>query len=117
YGIFLQGSYGNDTNIYSDSDVDVVIRLDDTFYKDISELEPDDRAAYERHFSNASYSYNDFKADVAAQLVKNFGASVEPGKKAIFIRGNGSRRDADVLAAAQWRLYTRFKSGSDQRYI
>ena len=27
YKVFLQGSYGNDTNIYSESDVDVVIRL------------------------------------------------------------------------------------------
>ena len=29
YSIFLQGSYGNNTNIYSESDVDIVIRLDD----------------------------------------------------------------------------------------
>jgi hypothetical protein len=27
YRIFLQGSYGNDTNIYSDSDVDIVMCL------------------------------------------------------------------------------------------
>jgi hypothetical protein len=27
YEGFLQGSYGNDTNIYADSDVDVVLRL------------------------------------------------------------------------------------------
>ena len=38
FQIFLQGSYGNDTNIYSESDVDVVIRLDDIYYHDASEL-------------------------------------------------------------------------------
>ena len=27
--VFLQGSYGNDMNIYAESDVDIVIRLDD----------------------------------------------------------------------------------------
>ena len=27
YEVFLQGSYGNDTNIYGESDVDTVIRL------------------------------------------------------------------------------------------
>jgi Nucleotidyltransferase domain len=30
YTIFLQGSYKNDTNVYGDSDVDVVIRLNQT---------------------------------------------------------------------------------------
>ena len=42
--VFLQGSYGNDTNVYAESDVDVVIRLDDTFYTDLSDLPADDRA-------------------------------------------------------------------------
>ena len=36
--VFLQGSYGNDTNIYTESDVDIVIRLDDCFQRDLSEL-------------------------------------------------------------------------------
>ena len=35
YSIFLQGSYGNDTNIYKESDVDVVIRLDSVFTYDL----------------------------------------------------------------------------------
>ena len=29
FKVFLQGSYGNDTNIYAESDVDIIIRLDD----------------------------------------------------------------------------------------
>ena len=32
FEVFLQGSYGNDTNIYAESDVDIVIRLDDCFH-------------------------------------------------------------------------------------
>lgn len=43
--IFLQGSYGNDTNIYADSDVDVVIRLDSIFRGDRSQLPADQQAA------------------------------------------------------------------------
>jgi Nucleotidyltransferase domain len=31
YEIFLQGSYGNDTNVYADSDVDIVIKLNSCF--------------------------------------------------------------------------------------
>ena len=36
YKVFLQGSYGNDTNIWAESDVDIVIRLDATFFYDTS---------------------------------------------------------------------------------
>src|ERR1700734_156109 len=38
YKVFLQGSYGNDTNIHSESEVNVVIRLDDCFQSDRSRL-------------------------------------------------------------------------------
>ena len=31
FGIFLQGSYKNDTNIYGDSDLDIIINLKDIF--------------------------------------------------------------------------------------
>lgn len=116
YAIFLQGSYGNDTNIYADSDVDVVIRLDSTFYRDLSALSEEDKAAYGGYFSAASYNYTEFKAVVAEHLKRYYGASVQPGKKAIYVEGSGNRRDADVLPAAQYRKYYRFRSGVDQRY-
>ena len=47
YDIFLQGSYGNDTNIYADSDVDVVVRLSSTYYYDTSDLPPDQLSLFE----------------------------------------------------------------------
>lgn len=116
YAIFLQGSYGNDTNIYADSDVDLAIRLDSTFYRDLSALSEEDKAAYKGYFSGASYTYADFKAAVAEHLKRFYGASVQPGKKAIFVQGSGNRRNADVLPAAQYRKYYRFRNGDDQRY-
>lgn len=116
YLIFLQGSYGNATNIYADSDVDVVIRLDSTYYKDLSELTESERLAYDSFHVGATYSYDDFRRDVTAQLRSCYGASVKPGRKAIFVEGNNSRRDADVLPAVQFRRYTRFMSAYDQRY-
>ena len=33
FSIFLQGSYGNDTNVYRDSDVDIVICLNQSFFR------------------------------------------------------------------------------------
>lgn len=38
YSVYLQGSYGNATNIYAESDVDVVICLHECFQSDRTEL-------------------------------------------------------------------------------
>jgi len=116
YAIFLQGSYGNDTNIYADSDVDVVIQLDSIYYRDLSALNESDKAAYSAYFSAATYSYAEFRAAVTSHLKRFYGPAIKPGKKAIFVEGSGNRRDADVLPAAQYRRYHRFRSSSDQSY-
>jgi hypothetical protein len=114
---FLQGSYGNDTNIYADSDVDVVMRLDSTYYPDLTSLSEDDKTVYNSQKSPATYSYSDFKRDVVAHLTTKYGASVNPGNKAIFIPGSGSRRDADVVVCAQFRKYTKFRGTYDNNYV
>jgi hypothetical protein len=107
YSVFLQGSYGNDTNIYAESDVDVVIRLDSVYYYDISALSEAEQAEFHRNSSSGSYSYDTFKAGVVKALEKRFGASkISAGNKAIKITADGSRRNADVLACADFRRYT-----------
>jgi len=116
FSIFLQGSYGNDTNVYRDSDVDIVIRLNQTYYADIDALTPSAKANYNSAFSRATYQFADFKADVLTWLLKNFGSDVSAGKKAIFIKGSGNRRDADVLVCAQHRRYQTSSSGVDAQY-
>ena len=116
YGTFLQGSYGNDTNIYADSDVDVVMHLDSIYYPDISRLSEADKAAYQVGRSDSNYTLNDFKTQVIKQLTNKFDLAVTPGKKAIFVKGNGSRRDADVLACAEFRRYFSFSSEATQNY-
>jgi hypothetical protein len=116
FSIFLQGSYGNDTNVYRDSDVDVVISLNQTYYSNTDALKPDAKTNYDRAFSRATYAHADFKADVLDWLQKKFGADVKPGKKAIFIKGGGNRRDADVLVCAQHRRYRAASNGVDAQY-
>lgn len=117
YNIFLQGSYGNDTNIYADSDVDVTICLSSIYYRDTSRLNPDELARYEKsNPGSATYTFDRFKSEVFAWLVKNFGAGVKAGKKAIFIPGNGTRRDADVLVCVNHRLYWSFAPNTSGSY-
>ncbi|MCW3694352.1 MULTISPECIES: nucleotidyltransferase domain-containing protein [Burkholderia cepacia complex] len=116
FSVFLQGSYGNGTNVYRDSDVDVVIQLNQTYYANTNALDPDAKANYDRAFSPATYTYREFKADVLAWLQEKFGSDVKPGKKAIFIKGNGSRRDADVIVCSQHRRYRAASTGIDSEY-
>jgi len=116
YRIFLQGSYGNDTNIYSDSDVDIAICLTSTYYHDTSNLDVNERQRFKANTSSAAYDYFDFKKDVLAWLTHKFGTGVKAGKKAIFVPGNGNRRDADVLVCAQHRSYFYYDSEYANRH-
>ena len=81
--MFLQGSYGNDTNVYAESDVDIVIRLDDCFYSDLTELTEDDKSAYRSAFPDATYTHVDFKHDVLCHEAVR--GAVTAGDKAIAI--------------------------------
>jgi hypothetical protein len=117
FKVFLQGSYGNDTNIYSESDVDLVIRLDDGFYSDLSGLSDDEKAAHKQAYLNATYSHNDFKRDVLKVLTDSYASDVTVGAKAIAISANGNRRKADVIVAAQYRRYFKFHGTNDQHFV
>lgn len=105
FEVFLQGSYGNDTNIWSESDVDVVIRLGAIYYADTSALTPQELAQYQMGFIAGTYPYTDYKGHVVAALEKAFGTDVKPGSRAVKIKASGARRSADVIVATEFRRY------------
>ena len=106
FRVFLQGSYGNDTNIYAESDVDVVICMDSIYYYDTSALTPQDLQSFQSSFVAGTYSYDDYKSHVVQALESSFGKeNVVAGPKAIKIKPSGNRRSADVIAAMQFRRY------------
>lgn len=117
FEIFLQGSYKNTTNVYGDSDVDVVIRLDSVFYTDLYFLNDEEKARHNAQRTPGEYSLEEFKASVLSWLIKKYGSDVNPGTKAIFIKGNGTRRDADVLACAKLRRYFTFPAYGDPVFV
>ena len=117
FKVFLQGSYGNDTNIYAESDVDIVIRLDDCFQSDLESLSDDEKSAYQEAFSDATYTHTDFKRDVLSVLEDQYGSAVKTGDKAIAIDASGSRRKSDVIVSTQFRRYLKFRSASDSEYV
>lgn len=117
FDIFLQGSYGNDTNIYCESDIDIVIMLTETFEKDLSRLAPIQQQAFNLAYSSANYYQSDFKQDVFNILKAKFGKDVSIGEKAITIEANGNRRKVDVIVANQFRYYSQFMSKTQEEYI
>src|SRR3546814_6855490 len=70
FKVFLQGSYSNDTNIYTESDVDIIIRLDACFQSDLIQLTEEEKAEYKSVFSDATYTHVEFKRDVLSTLTK-----------------------------------------------
>ena len=116
FKIFLQGSYKNDTNVYGDSDVDVVIRLDEIFYTDLYFLNEEEKARYNTQRSPGTYTLDEFKTSVVSWLTKQYGSDVQPGLKAIFIKGSGARRNADVLVCAKLRRYYTYPVYGDPHF-
>lgn len=116
FEVYLQGSYGNHTNIIgSESDVDVIVCLTDAYIADTSNLGETEKAHYEANRSLADYGFDAFKQDVLMWLRLNFGPSVEPGGKAISVPGNSARRDTDVLACIRHRRYSSYQSPSSSK--
>jgi hypothetical protein len=106
FDIFLQGSYGNDTNVWADSDVDIIIRLTSIYYFDDTQLNDPDKINFQMGSTpGLGYSFNAFKSEVLQWLRTNLGGTVNEGKKAIDVPGNHSRRDADVLVCVDHRHY------------
>lgn len=116
YTAFLQGSYGNDTNIFAESDVDIVIQTADVFFSDVSRLTELERNLWDSSYKNATYTYQTCKQEVLAVLTNAFGNGVKGGDKAIAISRNGIRRKADVIVAAGFRRYCKFNGLYDETY-
>jgi hypothetical protein len=82
--VFLQGSYGNDTNVWADSDVDIVLKHNGAFYYDISEMTPTEQEHFKGvHSKNAEYGYTQLKADAEGWITRLYNG-VQVGKKAVF---------------------------------
>ena len=115
--VYLQGSYGNSTNIYAESDVDVVVQLNSVWGRDLGALSAPQKQAYEASVANATYGAKEFRSDVLKSLQRYYGAQkVKVGPNAILVTTpNG--RTVDVIAALEYRNYIYFYSSASQLYV
>jgi hypothetical protein len=101
--VFAQGSYRARTNIRQESDVDVCIRYNGSFFPEYPE------GTTKETFGNVdgTLPYADFKNMVEKALTSRFGeAGVTRGKKAFDVHANTYRIDADVVPTFEHRRYT-----------
>lgn len=102
--VFAQGSYANRTNVRQDSDVDICVLCNDTFFPNYAMSEGLSNGVF--GFSDAQYRYADFKNDLEAALKSYFGKdSVTRGKKAFDVHANTYRVDADVVPCFEHRRF------------
>jgi hypothetical protein len=100
--IFAQGSYRNRTNVRQNSDVDICVRLNSTFFEKYPE------GMTREDFGNiaGSISFAKFKNLVQKALEDYFDEnSVTRGDKAFNIHANTYRIDADVVPTFEHRRY------------
>lgn len=101
---FLQGSYPNYTNIFGDSDVDIVCLNPDSFMSDIRSLDKSALDLYNRKYPDTNYTYRQYKADVVQALSDWYGSgNVDVANKAIKV--TTSHLKADVIAALEYREF------------
>ena len=116
--IYLQGSYRNHTNIYADSDVDIVVELNATFGHNANALPPEQKRLHEASYTTADYQWAAFRQDVITALTKYYRAGTvdTAGKKAIKLLAAPGRLKADIVPAVKYRKYSHFRGISDNSW-
>jgi hypothetical protein len=109
FDVFLQGSYRNATNIRGDSDVDIVVELNETVTWDTSRLPVEQQKLRAASRVPATYTWGRFRADTLASLRAYFGGDrVREGNKAIKVLAAHDRLNADVIVAVTHLKYNLF---------
>jgi len=117
FDVFLQGSYKNSTNIYADSDVDLVVKLNSTFKRDLSNLSASQKSKYKDSMSKASYDWEQFHEDVVETLKDYYSIwSVSVEDRALVLDSSSLPLTADIVVSQQYRRYNRFRNMFNQSY-
>ena len=112
--IFVQGSYANNTNVKSSSDVDVCIMLKSVFDTEY----PPGLGRSDYGFVEGTITYAEYKNAVLRALIAKFGQeNVRVGNKSIKIKSNTYHVEADAVVALMLKNYALINSRDPNRYI
>lgn len=111
--LFIQGSYANNTNVRTESDVDIAVIQEEVF-QTIYRTGVTDK---DYQFITAPARTKSFKDEVQECLEMRFGSDVERKNKSIKINGNTYRKDADAVPCTRYRDYRQDYLNDTSNYI
>lgn len=111
--LFIQGSYANNTNVRTQSDVDIAVVQEEIFQTIYREGVSDSNY----NFSTAKPPATPFKDEVEECLREKFGKDVERKNKSIKVHGNTYRKDADTVPCRRYRDYRQDFYNDQNNYI
>lgn len=112
--LLVQGSYANNTNVRTHSDVDVAVILESTFIPKYRE----NISGRDYNFSEGTFTVSALKDDVEKALKERFNyQGVERGDKSIKVHGNSYRVDSDVVPAYRYRDYSKDYIINPENYV
>ncbi|MBU3631165.1 nucleotidyltransferase [Polynucleobacter sp. AP-Melu-500A-A1] len=103
--VFAKGSYANNTNVRSDSDVDIAVECTDVLYWEESEKG--------NHLPGKPYegiwTPSKLRSELIAAMMANFPGQVDSsGSTAIQINSSSARVDADVVPCFSYGYYLKY---------
>lgn len=104
--IYLQGSYGNNTNIEDESDVDIVIEMTTTYYYDINLLPEEYQLKFRSEHPPSNRSIHDFKKHIV-DILEGSSYDYDLKNKCIKIT-SGTSLNADIIVCARFRKFTTY---------
>jgi hypothetical protein len=120
--ILPKGSYANNTNVRTDSDVDIAVIHKGFYYYDDSDVPPNQREKHEPA-TCVRLDGAELRSELEKSLRSKFGSQCDAsGKTAITIRETSSRVGIDVVPSFAYRQYyrdwwwgTRYHEGTKTR--
>lgn len=111
--IFIQGSYANNTNVRTESDVDIAIVQEEVFQTIYRSGITDQNY----HFTTVPDAPKTFKDEVQECLEYKFGTDVERKNKSIKVHGNTYRKDTDTVPCQRYKDYRQDYRDDPENYI
>lgn len=102
--VFCQGSYANNTNVRLESDVDVNVLYNGTYYFNLPSGKSKNAFPDLMRDSTASYQYSNLKNDVEKALKNKFGNVIRKNK-CLHISENTYHTEIDIVPTCQHRWY------------
>ena len=116
HGVFLQGSYKNNTNLRRDSDVDLVVRLAYELSPSVAALRG--KQLQENTSHQAAHKYwRSFRRRALRVMSDRYGDAVTSGRKTIKLAKGELHADADLVVTLSYQSGIGFYLPDERRWV